>query len=344
MKKPDFEHHELDLGDVGPAGTPRRDWRSTARRALKYFFLTVLVLFLAAAGFVAYNLAKLSVNPLTLGGMAQTDGRTNILVLGIGDPGHAGQNLSDTNLLISIDHRSNQVAMISVPRDLRVDIPGYGFAKINQANSDGGPQLAEQTVANTLGVPIHYYLKTDFSGLKDVVDAVGGIDVTVTQELYDSEYPCANDENKACGIDIKPGTYRMDGAQALQYTRCRKGTCGNDFGRAARQQEVIGKLRDKVSQSSTYLNPQRDAAILTALRAHSQTDLSVNNLIQLAYDMKHAKRTIRFVFNNGPGGLLTDSFSSSDLLPKGGDFSAMQDLVQNIFTNPPASATSVSQD
>lgn len=343
MDKPEFDQHEVNLGDITPAGRPRRAWLRVLIRAVKYALLAVLIIVLAAGGFLAYNLAKLSVNPLSLGSMAETDGRTNILVLGIGDPGHAGQNLSDTIMLISVDHRSHRVAMISIPRDLRVDIPGYGYAKINQANSDGGPQLAEQTVANTLGIPVHYYLKTDFSGLKDVVDAVGGIDVTVTQELYDPEYPCANNENKACGLDIKPGTYHMDGAQALEYTRCRKGTCGNDFGRAARQQEIITKLRDKVSQTSTYLNPQRDAAILTALRAHSQTDMSVNNLVQLALDMKGAQRTIRFVFNDGPGGLLTDAYGSSDLLPAGADFSAMQKLVQGIFTDPPASDTSVTQ-
>jgi LCP family protein required for cell wall assembly len=334
MDKPEFDH-EVNLGDVSPTSQEKPTRAQVLRRALKYLLFAVIALIIIAVIFVVYNLSKLSVNPFDLGSMTRTNGRTNILVLGIGDPGHAGENLSDTIMLISIDHQSHQVAMISVPRDLRVNIPGYGFAKVNQANSDGGPKLAEQTLANTLGVPIHYYVKTDFAGLKDIVDAVGGIDITVTEELYDPEYPCADDENRSCGIDIKPGTYHMDGAQALQYSRCRKGTCGNDFGRAARQQEVITKLRDKVSQSSFYMNPKEVAGVLTALRAHSETDMSVNNLIQMGYDLHHAKQTIRFVFSDAPGGLLTDSRNSSDLLPADGDYSAMQNLAQNIFTSPP---------
>src|SRR5206468_7901757 len=113
-----------------PTGQAPKDWRRVLRRTVKYILLTIVGLFVIALIFVIYNLSKLSVNPLSLGGMAQTDGRTNILVLGIGDPGHAGQNLSDTIMLISIDHHSNQAALISVPRDLRVKIPGYGYAKI----------------------------------------------------------------------------------------------------------------------------------------------------------------------------------------------------------------------
>lgn len=330
MKRPS-DDYEYELGAVSPGGHQVGSRRRRVWRWIKIALIVLGVVIIAVLVFLFYNLSKLSINPLDFGSLQQTDGRTNVLVLGIGDPGHAGQNLSDTIMVISVDHRSGDVAMISVPRDLRVSIPGHGYAKINQANSDGGPTLAEQTVANTLGIPIHYYFKTDFSGLKDLVDAVGGIQVTVTQELSDPEYPCASDENRACGIDIKPGTYHMDGAQALEYTRCRKGTCGNDFGRAARQQEVITKLRDKLATPGVYLNPATDASVLTALRAHSQTDMSVNNLIQLGWQMKHAPKTIRFVYSNQPGGLLTGVPGSSDLVPVGGDYSALQNKAENIF-------------
>jgi LCP family protein required for cell wall assembly len=322
-----FRKHYLIEGEEEPK--PRRRWV----RVLKWIGWGILILIIATFGLLWYSLSKLSINPLGFGPLSSQDGRTNILVLGIGDPGHAGQNLTDTMLLISINHQDNEVAMISIPRDLRVDIPGYGFSKINAANAEGGPSLAEQTVSNTLDVPIQYYVKSDFNGLGAIVDAVGGLNVTVTQELKDTEYPCANNENDVCGLDIKPGQYHMNGATVLEYTRCRKGTCGNDFGRAARQQQIIGLLRDKIAKPSTYLNPAADTALLGAISNNMQTDLSVNRMIEVGFDMKHAKKTISFVFSTSPGGLLTGAGDgSSDLVPIEGDFSQMQEFTQNIFT------------
>lgn len=300
-------------------------------RFLKYLAIAIVIVVIAVIGFVWYNLAKLSVNPLDFGPLNATNGRTNILVLGIGDPGHPGQNLSDTIMVISIDHTSGKVALISLPRDLRVPIPGYYSTKINEANALGGPKLAEQTVANTLGVPINYYVKTDFTGLKNLVDDVGGLGITVTSRLSDPEYPCAGNENKVCGIDIEPGTYHMNGATVLEYVRCRKGTCGNDFGRAARQQDVIAKLRDRMTRPGVYLNPKTDAAILSTVRAYSQTDLSVNDMATVARQMHDAPQTANVVFSTVPGGLLTGIPGTSDLAPIGGTFSQIQAKVQNIF-------------
>lgn len=312
---------------------PEADKRTLGQKiklGLGIFFGVIGLLLVAAVIFVWYNLSKLSVNPLDFNGLAQTNGRTNILILGVDDPGYPGQELSDTMLVLSIDHTTKQVAMISVPRDLRVAIPGKYTTKINAANQLGGPALAEQTVANTLGIPINYYILTNFRGLKQAVDAVGGLDVTVKTRLYDPEYPCANDKG-SCGIDIQPGSYHMDGVKVLEYTRCRKGTCGNDFGRAARQQEIIKLLEAKVSQPKTYLNLKTDAALLTTLRSYAKTDLSSNDLVRLGYDMKRATKTINFVYSTANGGLLKNG-GGSDLVPADGNYAAMQNLAQNIFT------------
>jgi LCP family protein required for cell wall assembly len=317
----------------------RAGWRKILKRTILSILAIIGVALVVGIIIIWQNLAKLSINPLDFGPLSSDNGRTNILVMGIGDPGHAGENLSDTMMVISLDHSGKQVAMISLPRDLRVNVPGYGFNKINTANSLGGPQLAEQTVSNTLGIPIQYYIKTDFTGLKQAIDAVGGIDVTVTERLTDPEYPCAANEGIACGIDIKPGTYHMDGTLALQYARCRKGTCGNDFGRAARQQDVIQKLRDKIVSPGFYLNPAADTALLAAISNNSQTDLSVNDMAKVGWEMKHATRTVSAVFSTAPGGYLRgDPAGSSDLLPTGGSFGAIQDYVANVFTKdaPPA--------
>jgi len=309
---------------------PGRSLGQKIKLGLGIFFGIIGLFVIAAIIFVWYNLAKLSVNPLDFKGLAATNGRTNILILGVDDPGYPGQELTDTIMVLSIDHTTKQVAMISVPRDLRVPIPGYYSTKINDANALGGPGLAEQTVANTLGIPINYYILTDFSGLKQAVDAVGGLDVTVKDRLSDPSYPCANDKG-SCGLDIEPGNYHMNGATVLEYTRCRKGTCGNDFGRAARQQQIVKLLEAKVAQPKVYLNIKTDAALLTTLRSYAKTDLSSNDLVQLGYDMKRSTQTIYFVYSTSPGGLLVDG-GGSDLVPAGGNFSGMQSLAQNIFT------------
>ena len=322
------------MKDVIIDGQPESELGQTLGQKIVRFFrwllVLVVLLVIAAVVFVGYNLSKLSVNPFDLNSLAQTNGRTNILVLGTDNPGYPGQGLTDTMMVLSINHSTHQVAMISVPRDLRVAIPGQYTTKINAANELGGPQLAEQTVADTLGIPIHYYILTDFTGLSQAVDDVGGLNVTVTSRLYDPEYPCANDQGN-CGLDIEPGNYHMNGAMVLEYTRCRKGTCGNDFGRAARQQEIIQDLQTKLSQSHAYLNIGTDLALLTTLKTYAKTDLSTDNLVSVARSMKGVTNPIEFVYSTSPGGLLANG-GGSDLVPIGGSFTAMQNIAQNIFT------------
>lgn len=298
-------------------------------RLLKVILWLTLGIIIIAIVFVVQFVIRLSDKPFSLSPLV-TDGHghTTILILGTGDPGHAGEKLSDTNLLISLDRSTKRVVMVSFPRDLRVPIPGYGFRKLNQANALGGPKLAEQTVADISGLEVNYYVVSNFKGLKDSIDAVGGVDVGVRERLYDPEYPCDGNEGRACGIDIKPGNYHMDGTMALQYTRCRKGTCGNDFGRSARQQEILGLLQHKIFTSGIYLSPARLTALSTAVSSNIQTDLSTNQLIQVGLLMKNPSSKVNFVLSTDKGGLLRDDpRGTSDLLPLGGDFDAIRDYL-----------------
>lgn len=289
--------------------------------------------------YVLINFLRFSVNPFDFRPLkGEAEGRINILVLGVGDPGHAGQQLSDTNMIVSINTQTNQVAYISVPRDLRVRIPGYGYGKINQANSDGGVTLSEQVAEQTFGVPIDYYAVADFTGLKEAVDAVGGVDINNKEQLYDPEYPCDNNQYKSCGFLLKPGQYHMNGALALKYARCRKGTCGNDFGRALRQQEVLQQVKSKALSAGTLINPLRLNSLSQAVGDNIKTDLSVNQLIKLSKLIKATDQnpSISYVFSTEKDGLLvSDPAGSSDLLPLGGTYAPLAERVQTIFTNPP---------
>jgi LCP family protein required for cell wall assembly len=293
------------------------------------------------AGYIAVSVAKISTQPLDLTGLAtDPSGRVNVLVLGEGDPGHDGTGLTDTMMVLSLDTRSKRVAQISVPRDLRVDIPGYGQSKINAANAYGGVPLAEQVVSTALGIPINYYIHTDFSGLKNLVDAVGGIDVNVKDRLSDPEYPCDDNQYKSCGLDIEPGYQHFNGTQALEYARCRKGTCGNDFGRAQRQQEVLNLVRDKVVRWDMLLNPAKMAPVIAAVRSGIQTDMGAVQLAELGKYWQDGKSNhpVTLVLSDAPGNYLVDIPGSSDLAPEGGTFDSIQNRVQNIFSDATSSS------
>jgi LCP family protein required for cell wall assembly len=328
------------LGEDGQPQPPRSQPRPPRKRRWgRIVGFIVLALVVAALGYVAVlasNVAKISTQPLDFTGLAtDTEGRTNILILGQGDPGHSGEKLTDTMMVLSLDTHTKKVAQISLPRDLRVRIEGYGYNKINTANALGGVKLAQQTVSDTLDIPIHYYVQTNFSGLKELVDAVGGVDVDVKERLTDSEYPCDDNQYKVCGLDIKAGQQHMNGTLALQYSRCRKGTCGNDFGRAARQQEILGLVREKATRWDTLINPAKLAALTGALRQGVTTDMGAVQLLQLGLDWQAAQKhgPIHLVFSTSPGGYLKSS-GTSDLVPLDGTFAAIQERVRNIFTVP----------
>jgi LCP family protein required for cell wall assembly len=269
------------------------------------------------------------------------DGRINILVMGIGGAGHDGPNLSDSMMVWSIDPKTKDVAVLSVPRDLYVKIPGYGYGKINAANSYGGPTLAEQVVSGVIGVPIHYYIVVDFSGFKQAVDAVGGVDINVLKTLNDPLYPCDSENGKYCPIYFSPGLQHMTGTLALRYSRSRETT--SDFSRAARQQQVAVALRAKALAVSTLTNPIKLSGLIDTIGGHVKTDLQLNEIQKLAGIAKDidATRISQKVLDTGsPDSLLQDGTGSiagagSIELPKAGTFnySDIQDYVKNIFTD-----------
>ncbi len=332
----------IGVGETLPLGAPRRVGKPARRKrgGWRWGLLLAglfLVMVLVYAAYIVTIVVKISTNSFQIGPLASdAGGRTNVLILGVGDPGHAGENLSDTMMILSLDGPDHRLAQISVPRDLRVAIPGFGYNKINAANAFGGVDLAKQTVSDTFGLPINYYVKTDFSGLKGLVDAVGGVDVTVKVRLVDREYPCDDNQYKVCGLDIEPGLQHMDGTAALQYVRCRKGTCGNDFGRAARQQELLALLRPKLMDPYLLLSPVKLKLLADATEKGIKTDLGLFQLLELAnsWRVNSANKPVNLVLSTGRGGYLrSDPSGSSDLLPIGGNFSAISDKIKAVFSS-----------
>lgn len=275
----------------------------------------------------------------------ESSGRVNILLLGVGDKGHDGENLSDTIMVLSYDVATKQVAMISIPRDLYVKIGEYGSAKINAAHAygeyykyqGGGPALAVQTVSQVLDIPIHYYARVNFTGFKDVVDAVGGVDIEVTEDLYDPFYP-ADDGLGGKDLYIKKGMQHMNGTMALRYARSRETT--SDFDRARRQQQVLVAIKTKVMSTDTLLNPQKIISLANALGTNIKTDFDLS-YAQRAIDLFKKVDTAKIknlVFDNSETGLLTDDSSDTAgymLIPRAGlyNYKALQAAAKNIFAD-----------
>jgi LCP family protein required for cell wall assembly len=217
------------------------------------------------------------------------EGRVNLLLLGIDQRGEQeGYWRTDTMIIVTIDPAAQTVGMISVPRDLWVPIWGYDMQnRINTAHyfgdargyPGGGPALARDTIAYNLGIPIHHYVRLNFTAFESLIDEIGGIDIYVEKTINDAQYP-----DEGTGYDpfyLPAGQHHLDGRTALKYARSRHGT--GDFDRAQRQQQVILAARNQVVKLNQLPRLIANAPeILNTLGNSVKTDLSLELSMQLA--------------------------------------------------------------
>jgi LCP family protein required for cell wall assembly len=209
--------------------------------------------------------------------------RTNVLVLGLDRRPEQGSVVrSDTIVLITVDPAGPSVAMLSIPRDLYVDIPGHGPGRINTAHfwgendvAGGGPALAEQAILENFGVPVDHYVRLDFNGFRAIIDAVGGIEIDVEEPVVDNAYP--TEDYGTIRIEIPAGRQHMDGETALRYARSRHGS--SDFERAQRQQQILVALAQRMLVPGAW---PRWPTIYAVVMANVDTDLGPLDLIGMA--------------------------------------------------------------
>jgi LCP family protein required for cell wall assembly len=213
--------------------------------------------------------------------------RINVLFLGLDyRDWEAGETpRSDTMILFSIDPVTNTASMLSIPRDLWVNIPDFGYYKINEAYflgesshlPGGGPELAVETVEQFLGVPIQYYAQVDFSAFITFIDEIGGVKITPTVDVKVEEFGSAYNQYLKAGE-----TYVLPGSLALSYARDRY-TGDGDFGRAQRQQQVIMAILNRVTEYNQLPTLISKAPTLYAsLSSGIRTNLDLSTLIKLA--------------------------------------------------------------
>jgi len=271
--------------------------------------------------------------------------RVNILLLGMGGEGHSGAYLTDTIILASLKPSTNQVAFLSIPRDLYVPIPGYGWRKINNANAFGeinssnGSELATEVIENITGQTIHYYGRLDFQGFTKIVDLLGGLEIEVETAFTDYMYPDWNYGYQT--VSFEEGLQTMDGNQVLKLVRSRHGNNGegSDFARSDRQQKVLLSFKDKMLSFSTLLNPKKIIDILDSLQEHTKTNMEAWELVRVAKLAMsiNQEEIINQVLSTGAGSILypeTTIDGAYILRPKAGldDFSEIEEIAANIFT------------
>lgn len=266
-----------------------KDKPVSPRRVWPYLLGACLVLVSLAAFMILRNYKTRS---LVTGFVADpavnllsSDGRTNLVFLGLGGEGHQAPDLTDSMILVSLRHSDSSISLVSVPRDLWVDTLK---AKINTAyhygnsrREGGGRDLAKSAVAEVLGVPVHYAVALDFDGFIKAIDAVGGIEVDVERTFDDSQYPIPGKETaepesaRYETLHFDAGRQPMDGVTALKFTRSRhaEGDEGTDFARSARQQKIIMAFKDKLFQTQTLLNKDRLQAVIGSFQSSLDTDI-----------------------------------------------------------------------
>lgn len=274
--------------------------------------------------------------------------RINILLLGIAGQGKLGQNLTDTIMLASLDLKNNKTALLSLPRDLYVQVPDYNFqTKINSVyqyalNNTSGEKEALQIVAKTIesvtSLPVDYYVVLNFDGFEKIIDAIGGVNIISERDIYDPRYPGPNYSYET--FELSKGFHQLDGATALKYARERHNDPEGDFGRAKRQQQILQAVKNKVFSVGTLLNPLKMNELLDELGGNILTDIApeeVSGFLELA------KKIDTQNINN----VVVDAWSKDSLLkvshialkdiqafvlvPRVGNYSEIHDLAQNIF-------------
>lgn len=283
------------------------------------------------------------------------DDRINVLALGIGGGNHEGGQLTDTIILISIKPSTEQVALISIPRDLLVPIKGYGWQRINNANALGeyrgegdGVKEIKEVIENITAQSIDYYVKVDFAGFEKIINHLGGVCFHVDNDLIDYKYPVLDKEyaypieNRFEYLKIESGEQCFDGSLALKYARSRHaiGIEGSDFARAKRQQKLLTAIKEKATSLRIILNPKKVVQLLNDLNKHVNTDLKVTEIIKLAKiaEKIEMNKIVARVLDNSPEGVLKDSVIETAngqkafvLETKSGDFEEIKLLASNIF-------------
>ncbi len=367
------------------------------KRGFKILAIILIVLFLGG-GIFAWKTGNV-LNKISKGGMfksivnnipgvenelkGEKDGRINVLILGMrGENIPGGGLLADTIIVASINPKENKASMISIPRDLYVNNPGWANkTKINAVYAAGeengkkqGLEDMKKVAGEVTGLPIHYSASINFAGFKQIIDAIGGIEITLDQPFQEpvqfneahvcdsqvftvptgkfeikknktgrvvAEYPLCTNPVKECGgnFTLPAGKQIINGDKALCYVRSR--ATSSDFERAKRQQVVIQLVKDKMLSVGTLADFSKGNALLNALGNNVRTDMEIWEM-QRFYDIYKGLNNLQIyqrVLENSEEGFLYNPTDMPKevgyiLLPIGGNYDRIHQMAKDIFILP----------
>lgn len=244
--------------------------------------------------------------------LRQTDGITNILVLGKGGEGHESPDLTDTIVMLSFSKADpNRLKILPLPRDIwSVTLQdkinsAYYYGSI-QKREGGGIGFSKTIIEEITGLPVHYTLVLNFSALVDGINLLGGVPVAVSQGFTDTMYPIAGKERDLCNGDLAfgcryttiqfvEGMEIMTGERALAYVRSRHaaGDEGTDFARSRRQEEVLAGIRAKLARPQEWLTKETPNQVQELVTHHIETDIDTGMLISLFSEYRRSLLAMR---------------------------------------------------
>lgn len=278
-------------------------------------------------------------------GSLKTDnnGQVKVLIAGysIDDPAHPGASLTDSIILLSMNPAKHTGYMLSIPRDLYVKIPGFGYGKINEAYEDGGMPLLQQIVESDFQTQIGYWALLNYAAVRQAVNALGGITLNIASPdprgLYDPNISPVD----GGPLKLSNGVQSLDGQTALNLTRARGETYGSygfpqsDFDRTQHQRQVFTAIKDKISWT-LILNPRKNSRILDAVASNVKTNIQVSEarpLFGLFNRIPSSSLQSLSLRNlNGKNYLASSYYEGSTLSPAAGldDYSQISAALQQI--------------
>ena len=357
---------EADRKQGRKAKKPKKKW-SRKRKIITFSILGVLLIAIAFVLFYLNDIiARLTGGNSGLGDVFSTlvddyvdlktdeNGRTNVLVIGtsgydMGGSGHDGAQLTDTVMLVSFHEATGDVAMISLPRDFKISGSCYASNKVNEiysCNGNNGTDDAagaaalSETVSEILGVDIQYYAHVDWGALVQIVDTIGGITVTLDEDVNDLYYT---------GTVIQAGVpTELNGEEALGLARARHGTNNGDFTRGSNQQKIIEAILAKVQTQG--LGVSDAISMVSALGDNLRTDFTLQELKTVAhygesFDPSNIRQISLYQDNSGNYLLTTDMINNiSYVVPALGDgrYTDIQEYVKSELATDPVARENAS--
>jgi polyisoprenyl-teichoic acid--peptidoglycan teichoic acid transferase len=350
-----------------PVAPPRKKRHHWAKVPIKAFSVLMIISVLVGAFLFGKGYLKArqifrggggaaalqdNVDPSKLRG--EGDGRVNILMLGKGGLGHEGADLTDTILVASISPIQKEAALLSIPRDFYIKVNGsytkinavYSNAKEqslsktstkdsnrNQKAEDAGLKAIEDAVQSSIGIPIHYHVMVDFTGFKEAIDTVGGVDLNVTKDLSVAEQMRIDGRNYY--LNVQSGQQHFDGFRALAYARSRHTSPRGDFDRSERQRLILVALKSKVFTAGTYGNPFKINQLINNFGNHIQANMTTDEVVRL-YNIGNSIDSSKIAsvdLVTPPNNYVTTSFidGQSVVIPRTGvgNYKEIQSFIRN---------------